>query len=60
MSDPMIFVGREKERENIHRLIAERDRAIICVNGPSDRKVHISSEIAPGTQAVAIALLRTP
>ncbi|MEE9519998.1 MAG: tetratricopeptide repeat protein, partial [bacterium] len=46
MSDPMIFVGREKERETIHQLIAERDRAIICVKGPSKMgKTHLMKKI---------------
>jgi len=42
----MIFIGREKERETIHRLIAERDRAIFCIKAPSKMgKTHLALKL---------------
>ncbi|MDA2916423.1 ATP-binding protein [Nitrospinae bacterium AH_259_B05_G02_I21] len=35
MPESMIFVGREDELEAIHRLISEREKAVICVKGRS-------------------------
>ena len=46
MSEPMIFVGREDERETIHRLIAERDKVVICIKGRSKMgKTHLVEKV---------------
>ena len=46
MTEPTIFVGREEERKTIHRLIAERDKVVICIKGRSKMgKTHLVKKI---------------
>ncbi|MDV2495258.1 MAG: AAA family ATPase [bacterium] len=46
MPESTIFVGREDERRTIHRLIAGREKAVICVKGRSKMgKTHLALKL---------------